>query len=344
TRYPHPDVKVTGATKTFLHRDHLASVRMVTDASGAIVEQTNYATYGERLNTGFQTQKSYIGERFDPETGLLYLNARYMDPVLGRFISPDDWDPTLGSVGTNRYAYAGNDPINKSDQNGSCWTCDSQKDWDNYNAQQADKNFKKADEIKNGKDVLSWVRREVFRADKFFEGRGDEYASRIGVPASEQGLSPEARDTMVAAGGLGAGLTAGSPPTVVDTVKARSPKSIFSKETKHVERRVENRTVSTLTNGKYTINPKDMIPHKNGSTSFAKSQFRSDIDAEKATLDAAALADEYSLWNQDKAKVQVTNGPVGYTGNTGQPTDVINVYRSVDKETGGFWVHGSPGN
>lgn len=118
TRYPHPDIKVTGTTKAFLHRDHLASVRMVTDASGNIAEATNYATYGERLNTGFQTQKGYIGERFDPETGLLYLNARYMDPVLGRFISPDDWDPAKEGVGTNRYAYAQNDPVNKSDPNG----------------------------------------------------------------------------------------------------------------------------------------------------------------------------------------------------------------------------------
>ncbi|TIQ16767.1 MAG: RHS repeat-associated core domain-containing protein, partial [Mesorhizobium sp.] len=117
-RYPHADVKVTGATKAFLHRDHLASVRLVTDAAGAIAEATNCASYGERLNTGFQTQKGYIGERFDPETGLLYLNARYMDPVLGRFISPDNWDPTLPGVGTNRYAYAHNNPINKSDQNG----------------------------------------------------------------------------------------------------------------------------------------------------------------------------------------------------------------------------------
>ncbi|MER9295712.1 RHS repeat-associated core domain-containing protein [Mesorhizobium sp. M0621] len=118
TRYPHPDIKVVGTTKYFLHREHLASVRLVTDMTGAIVEQTSYATYGESLNTGFQTQKGYIGERFDPETGLLYFNARYMDPVLGRFISPDDWDPTLPGVGTNRYAYAQNDPINKSDQNG----------------------------------------------------------------------------------------------------------------------------------------------------------------------------------------------------------------------------------
>jgi hypothetical protein len=41
-----------------------------------------------------------------------------MDPVLGRFISPDDWDPTKEGVGTNRYAYAANDPVNKSDPNG----------------------------------------------------------------------------------------------------------------------------------------------------------------------------------------------------------------------------------
>lgn len=41
-----------------------------------------------------------------------------MDPVIGRFISPDDWDPTIPGVGTNRYAYAGNDPINKADPNG----------------------------------------------------------------------------------------------------------------------------------------------------------------------------------------------------------------------------------
>lgn len=35
-----------------------------------------------------------------------------------RFISPDTMDPTLPGVGTNRYAYALNDPINKSDANG----------------------------------------------------------------------------------------------------------------------------------------------------------------------------------------------------------------------------------
>ncbi|MDO6967117.1 hypothetical protein [Rhizobium alvei] len=35
-----------------------------------------------------------------------------------RFISPDTLDPTIPGVGTNRYAYSENDPINKSDSNG----------------------------------------------------------------------------------------------------------------------------------------------------------------------------------------------------------------------------------
>ncbi len=126
TRYPHADIKIVGSQKFFLHRDHLASVRLITNDAGTVVEDTGYSAYGERVamsnsnypNVGYSTQKGYIGERYDAETGLIYLNARYMDPAWGRFISPDDWDPTLLGVGTNRYAYAGNDPINKSDPNG----------------------------------------------------------------------------------------------------------------------------------------------------------------------------------------------------------------------------------
>jgi RHS repeat-associated protein len=132
TRYPHMDVKVVttngATTKHFLHRDHLASVREITDeaANTTLKESTIYAAFGEALDpaTGVKStaadrnQKNYIGERYDTETGLLYLNARYMDPIRGRFISPDDWSPILPGVGTNRYAYSENDPINKSDPNG----------------------------------------------------------------------------------------------------------------------------------------------------------------------------------------------------------------------------------
>jgi RHS repeat-associated protein len=37
----------------------------------------------------------FIGERGDLDTNLLYLNARWYDPVLGRFLTPDWWDPTI---------------------------------------------------------------------------------------------------------------------------------------------------------------------------------------------------------------------------------------------------------
>jgi RHS repeat-associated protein len=53
-----------------------------------------------------------------PETDLQYLHARYYDPNLGRFLSPDTWDPTLPGVDINRYAYGMNDPVNMSDPGG----------------------------------------------------------------------------------------------------------------------------------------------------------------------------------------------------------------------------------
>ncbi|KGM35346.1 hypothetical protein P409_04970 [Inquilinus limosus MP06] len=127
TKYPHADVKRVGegtAAKTFyLHRDGLNTVRLVTTAAGAVEESSTYTPYGDRTRTsvaGATTEetKGYIGEREDPEIGLVYLNARYYDPEIARFVSPDWWDPTKEGVGTNRYAYSFNDPVNKSDPSG----------------------------------------------------------------------------------------------------------------------------------------------------------------------------------------------------------------------------------
>ena len=122
TKYLHADVKVVGsggsAVTSWLHRDHLASVRKITNATGAVAEATAYKPYGRQTGAELTQSKTFIGEKWDPETGLMYLNARYYDPVLARFVTPDDWDPLLPGVGTNRYAYAGNDPVNKSDPNG----------------------------------------------------------------------------------------------------------------------------------------------------------------------------------------------------------------------------------
>lgn len=95
----------------------------MTRGDGAVEERSRYTPYGERERlqapgaTSLES-RGYIGERDDPETGLLYLNARTYDPAIALFASPDTWDPTIPGVGTNRYAYAHNDPVNKSDPNG----------------------------------------------------------------------------------------------------------------------------------------------------------------------------------------------------------------------------------
>ena len=82
--------------------------------------RANYKPFGEQLLTvsTLPDSKAYIGERQDVETGLIYLHARYYDPVLGRFIQADTWDPDIAGVDINRYAYSMNDPVNRSDPNG----------------------------------------------------------------------------------------------------------------------------------------------------------------------------------------------------------------------------------
>jgi RHS repeat-associated protein len=186
TRYPHPDVMLESSAGPkgrvnaikFLHRDHLASVRMVTrknviTGTGttppgkpgslplplmSLQESNSYAAFGEARAVS-SLSKGYIGERTDPETGLNYLNARYYDAALGRFISPDDWDTTLAGVGTNRYAYAGNDPVNKSDPNGHSWASFLNSFFGNSNAPGSGSSGTSADKtekaVKSGIETLA---------------------------------------------------------------------------------------------------------------------------------------------------------------------------------------------
>ena len=120
--YPHEDFRVVDGVKSYLHRDHLASVRFVTQDTGQAARLTSFTPFGVPTETNYAPTatdtEGFIGERYDAETGLQYLNARYYDPTLGRFIQPDWWEVTKAGVGTNRYAYSFNDPVNKSDPSG----------------------------------------------------------------------------------------------------------------------------------------------------------------------------------------------------------------------------------
>ena len=114
-------MKREGAVTSWSHKDHLASGRRVSFMGAMPASIHDYGAFGQPLAADGSTVlngKAYINERFDPETGLQYLHARYYDPEVARFLSPDTWDPILAGVDFNRYAYAGNDPVNGSDASG----------------------------------------------------------------------------------------------------------------------------------------------------------------------------------------------------------------------------------
>ncbi len=139
-RQLHPDVREiawnnTSGTmhrKSVLHRDHLNSVRLITNFNGKRARWTSYTPFGQPDAFGTDStevwlpnepedEKGFIGEHYDEGAGLQYLNARYYDPELAMFIQPDWFEVTKTGVGTNRYSYSFNDPVNNSDPNGN--TC-----------------------------------------------------------------------------------------------------------------------------------------------------------------------------------------------------------------------------
>ncbi|WP_420350762.1 RHS repeat domain-containing protein [Paenirhodobacter sp.] len=133
TTYPDPVVKLTNgnqpAQASYLHRDHLGSVRAITDPAGTKAESAVYRPFGEQTNWRAAAvtepeSKGWIGERYDTDAGLQYLNARYYDPELSLFLQPDWFDIMKPGVGTNRYAYSFNDPVNLRDPKGNWFVAD----------------------------------------------------------------------------------------------------------------------------------------------------------------------------------------------------------------------------
>ena len=74
------------------------------------------------MTTALKNPFRYRGYYYDNETGFYYLQSRYYDPVVGRFINADD-TMFLGLSGTttsyNLYAYCDNNPVNYKDPLGT---------------------------------------------------------------------------------------------------------------------------------------------------------------------------------------------------------------------------------
>jgi RHS repeat-associated protein len=104
-------------TFTYLHTDALGSPVVETSSTGDIIDSTKYKPYGEPSE--YKQAPGFTGHVTDALTGLSYMQQRYYDPVLGRFLSVDPF-PTDTSTGDefNRYVYAGNNPYKFVDPDG----------------------------------------------------------------------------------------------------------------------------------------------------------------------------------------------------------------------------------
>ncbi|MCB0083115.1 MAG: RHS repeat-associated core domain-containing protein, partial [Caldilineaceae bacterium] len=100
---------------------HLGSTVLVTDSDGNAFETQQYYAYGRPRGGGaLPTDFTYTGQKVDG-TGLMYYRARYYDPVIGQFVSPDTIVPDATSVlDYNRFAYARANPLKYNDPSGHC--------------------------------------------------------------------------------------------------------------------------------------------------------------------------------------------------------------------------------
>ncbi|GAP65835.1 hypothetical protein MBSD_n1126 [Mizugakiibacter sediminis] len=106
-------------TVVYYHTDALGSPVAVTDANGNVIERTRYAPYGDTLNRPLHDGPGYIGHETDAPTGLVYMQQRYYDPILGRFLSADPVAVDAGKgTSFNRYWYTRDNPYRFNDPDG----------------------------------------------------------------------------------------------------------------------------------------------------------------------------------------------------------------------------------
>jgi RHS repeat-associated protein len=95
----------------YKHTDALGSPVLTTDAAKAVLDRTIYTPYGAPTLPVDGT--GYTGHFIDVTTGLTYMQQRYYDPQLGRFLSMDP-----AGAGFNQYTYANNNPYRFYDPDG----------------------------------------------------------------------------------------------------------------------------------------------------------------------------------------------------------------------------------
>jgi len=120
----------TSTSTRYLHRDHLGSIAAITNESGAVLERLAYEPFGKRRfangandpNNSIlpaNTDRGFTDHEMLDEIGLVHMNGRVYDPLVGRFLSADPYiQSPLNLQSYNRYSYVMNNPLGSTDPSG----------------------------------------------------------------------------------------------------------------------------------------------------------------------------------------------------------------------------------
>ncbi|MEJ1959287.1 MAG: RHS repeat-associated core domain-containing protein [Nitrosomonadales bacterium] len=123
-------VTVASTVTEYYSKDHLGSIVDITDGSGTLVQNLSFDVLGKRRNLDGSADTSnalasadmyhgYTGHEMMDEVGLVNMNGRVYDPLMGRFVSADPNIQAPDNLQSyNRYTYVWNNPLAATDPSG----------------------------------------------------------------------------------------------------------------------------------------------------------------------------------------------------------------------------------
>jgi RHS repeat-associated protein len=129
---------------TYLSTDHLGSGDLILDSSANVLARESFTAFGSRRGSNWTgtptsgdyttfsntTRRGFTGHEMLDAVGLVNMNGRIYDPLIGRFLSADAIIPTINlSQALNPYSYVMNMPLTLTDPSGYSWLGDFLKKW-----------------------------------------------------------------------------------------------------------------------------------------------------------------------------------------------------------------------
>ena len=166
----------------------------ITDANGNAITASNHVAVFNPIR--------YRGYFYDTETGFYYLNSRYYDPEIGRFINADS--VVIGATGAikgyNLFEYCFNNPVNMADDNGN-WP-----KWIKKTVKWVAKNIVKPI-VNKARKILSKINAT------YTKGTSTNFSSGIWNFSIQGGISVDTKGNVAIQGTFSGGATSNSTPT-----------------------------------------------------------------------------------------------------------------------------------